>query len=214
LKTLLFDLDGTLTDPKEGITRCIAHALQTLGHDAPPLDELQFAIGPPLRGSFAKLMRTEDVALVEAAIAAYRERFSTVGLFENALYPDIRETLVEARSRGHAIFLATSKPIVFAVRILDHFGLTPLFDGAYGSELDGRRDDKTELLRHLLEERKLQPGLCVMIGDRSHDMVAARNHGIKRLGVTWGYGSREELTQAGADALCDLPPQLLDHAGR
>jgi phosphoglycolate phosphatase len=209
LKTLLFDLDGTLTDPREGITRCIAHALQKLGHDAPPLDDLLFAIGPPLRGSFAKLMATEDAQQVEAAIVAYRERFSTVGLFENALYPDIRETIVEARSRGHAIYLATSKPIVFAVRILDHFGLSPLFDGAYGSELDGRRDDKTELLAHLIEERKLDPAHCVMIGDRSHDIVAARNHGMLGVGVTWGYGSRDELTGAGAHALCEAPRGLL-----
>lgn len=212
MKTLLFDLDGTLTDPKEGITRCIAHALERMGATSPPLDDLRFAIGPPLRGSFAKLLNTEDSVAVEAAIAAYRERFSTIGLFENALYPGIRETLAEARSRGHAIFLATSKPIVFATRILGHFQLASLFDGAYGSELDGRRDDKTELLAHLLAEQKLQPAHCVMIGDRSHDMVAARNHGITGLGVTWGYGSRDELVQAGAHALCDSPLRILDHA--
>lgn len=212
LKTLLFDLDGTLTDPREGITRCIAHALQRMGSTPPPLDELLFAIGPPLRGSFAKLLNTDDAAAVEAAIAAYRERFSTVGLFENALYPDIRATLVEARARGHGIFLATAKPIVFATRILDHFELTPYFDGAYGSELDGRRDDKTELLAHLMAERHLKPAQCVMIGDRSHDMVAARNHGIGALGVTWGYGSRDELMRAGAHALCDAPAHILDHA--
>ena len=212
MKTLLFDLDGTLTDPKEGITRCIAHALTRMGSAPPPLEDLRFAIGPPLRGSFAKLLNTDDGAAVEAAIAAYRERFSTVGLFENALYPGIRETLAEARARGHLVFLATSKPIVFATRILDHFELTPFFHGAYGSELDGKRDDKTELLAHLLAERKLEAGQCVMIGDRSHDMVAARNHGIGALGVTWGYGSREELLQAGAHALCEAPADLLNHA--
>jgi phosphoglycolate phosphatase len=212
VKALLFDLDGTLTDPREGITRCIAHALEKMGRQAPPLDDLLFAIGPPLRGSFAKLLATEDGGAVEAAIAAYRERFSTIGLFENALYPGTRDTLVEARARGHAIFLATSKPIVFATRILDHFDLMTLFDGAYGSELDGRRDDKTELLAHLLAERKLEAAHCVMIGDRSHDMVAARNHGMTGLGVTWGYGSRDELTRAGAHALCDSPSHILDFA--
>jgi phosphoglycolate phosphatase len=186
--------------------------MERMGSTPPPLAQLLFAIGPPLRGSFAKLLNTEDGGTVETAIAAYRERFSTVGLFENALYPGIRETLVEARSRGHAIFLATSKPIVFATRILDHFELTPLFDGAYGSELDGRRDDKTELLAHLLAERRLEAGRCVMIGDRSHDMIAARNHGMAALGVTWGYGSREELAEAGAHALCDSPAHILDQA--
>jgi len=209
--TLLFDLDGTLTDPKEGITKCISHALARMGHTPPPLDELVFAIGPPLRPTFGRLLDTDDRERIEAALAAYRERFATVGLFENALYANIRESLQIAHDAGHRMFLATSKPHVYATRILDHFGIAPFFNGVYGSELDGRRDDKAKLIAHLLASESLSPANCRMFGDRLHDVIGAAKNGIETIGVTWGFGSHEELTTAGARALCHTPGELPEH---
>lgn len=209
--TLLFDLDGTLTDPKEGITKCIAHALVRMGRTPPPLDELAFAIGPPLRPTFGRLLDTSDRDQIEAALAAYRERFATVGLFENALYANIRESLHLAHGAGHRLLLATSKPHVYATRILDHFGLAPYFSGVYGSELDGRHDDKGELIAHLLAREQLAATNCRMFGDRLHDVIGAAKNGIETVGVTWGFGSAEELTSAGARALCHAPGDLPEH---
>lgn len=180
--TLLFDLDGTLTDPREGITKCIAHALVRMGRTPPPLDELVFAIGPPLRPTFGRLLETDDRERIEAALAAYRERFATVGLFENALYANIRESLQAAHDAGHRLYLATSKPHVYATRILDHFGIATYFSGIYGSELDGRRDDKGELIAHLLASEQLAAAECRMFGDRLHDVLGAAKNGIETIG--------------------------------
>lgn len=213
MKTLLFDLDGTLTDPKEGITRSIVHALEKMGYAAPAQDRLTFAIGPPLRDSLAALMSTDDAVQIEAALTAFRERFTTLGLYENRLYPGIVELLAEAKARRHRIYLATSKPLVYARRILAHFQIEHRFDGAYGPDLAGRHSDKAELLAHLLAEEGLAPDDCTMIGDRKHDVLAARSHRIRAVGVTWGYGSREELEAAGADAWCDEPREVLEAAG-
>ncbi len=209
--TLLFDLDGTLTDPKEGITRCIAHALACMGHAPPPLEDLLFAIGPPLRPTFGRLLATDDRELIEAALAAYRERFATIGLYENALYANIRESLQAAHDNGHRLFLATSKPHVYANRILDHFGIAPLFSGVYGSELDGHHDDKGELIAHLISSEGLAAADCRMFGDRSHDVIGARKNGIDTIGVSWGYGSEAELRRAGAVAVCPAPDRLNEY---
>ena len=205
MQALLFDLDGTLTDPREGITRCIAHALERLGHAAPPLDELTFAIGPPLRHSFAQLLRTDSREAVESAVACYRERFADVGLFENAVYPGIAEALTAARAITPRLLVATSKPQVYAERIVRHFGLDGFFEAIHGCELGGAREDKRDLLAHLLPLHGLDPARCVMVGDRGADMRAARHHGAHALGALWGYGSAEELRDAGAHALCADP---------
>ena len=205
---LLFDLDGTLTDPREGITKCIAHALERMGREAPPLDALTFAIGPPLRASLARLIGTDDRVEVERAIGHYRERFAGTGLYENAPYEGIDAALAALRNAGHRLFVATSKPRVYAERIVGHFALDAHFEAVHGCELDGTREDKRDLLAHLLPRHGLAPGETVMIGDRGVDMRAARHHGAFALGVTWGYGSREELREAGAHALCDSPGEL------
>ena len=207
-KAVLLDLDGTLTDPKEGITRCIAHALEKMGIKAPPLDELIFAIGPPLRPSLARLIGSEDRDDVEVALAAYRERFAVVGLFENKVYEGIPAALAELQDRGHALYLATSKPRIYAERILAHFDLTSCFSGIYGCELDGRMESKDEIIGHILAVHQIKSGDAVMIGDRSHDVLGAQANQVAALGVTWGYGTRDELTQAGALALCDCPTEL------
>jgi phosphoglycolate phosphatase len=207
IDTALLDLDGTLTDPKPGITRCIAHALERMGRASPPSEELLFAIGPPLRNSFAQLLGTQDTNAIERAMVLYRERFATVGLFENEVYAGVPEMLSALQASGYRIFLATAKPHVYAARILQHFNLHLPFSGQYGSELDGTRQDKRDLLAYLLSREQLNADACVMIGDRSHDIHAARANRCASIGVTWGYGSAEEL--AGADYRCDAPAQLL-----
>jgi phosphoglycolate phosphatase len=208
MKAILFDLDGTLTDPREGITRSLAYALERMGLAPPPLEALTFAIGPPLRLSLARLIGDDSPAAVERAVALYRERFADVGLFENAPYDGIAETLAHLGGTGATLLVATSKPQVYAERIVRHFGLDGHFAAIHGCTLDGAREDKRELLAHLLPHHGIAAGDAAMIGDRGADMVAARHHGLHAIGVLWGYGSRDELEGAGAQALCDRPQAL------
>lgn len=210
VRNVLFDLDGTLTNPREGITRCIQFALERLNRQAPAQSELEIYIGPPLRSTFASLLATPDAELVEAAVGFYRERFAAVGLFENEVYagvPLMLESLRDARLR---LFVATSKVGAYAERILRHFGLAHFFDGVYGSTFDGRFDNKVDLLAHLLESESLAASETVMVGDREHDMIAARLNEVFPLGVVYGYGTREELTAARAHILCDSPGEVAD----
>jgi phosphoglycolate phosphatase len=207
---VLLDLDGTLTDPRTGIVRCIRHALDRLERPCPAESVLASYIGPPLRGTFQTLLATSDRALVERAMEMYRERFAEVGLYENAVYEDIPATLEALGRVGHRLFVATSKPAVFAERIVRHFALHRHFAAVYGPTLDGRLDDKAELLAHLLQAERLAAADVVMVGDRAADVVAARRNGVRSIGALWGYGSREELLAAGADAICAAPRELLD----
>lgn len=210
MSAVLFDLDGTLTDPREGITRSIAHALERLGLEPPPLEELTFAIGPPLRVSFARLLGTEKRETLELAVSHYRERFGDVGLFENTLYDGVVETLTALADRGTTLLVATSKPVVYARRIVDHFALGRHFVAVHGCELDGTREDKRDLMAHIIPHHGLDAARAVMIGDRGADMRAARHHGLKAVGALWGYGSREELLEYGAQHLCESPRHLID----
>jgi len=209
---VLLDLDGTLTDPASGITNCIAYALSRLGVAAPPPQELHFAIGPPLRGSFATLLATADAQLVERAMVLYRERFADTGLFENTLYDDVPEMLAALKAQNHRLILATAKPHVYARRILDHFGILAPFDAIYGSELDGTRQHKVDLLAYLLLCEGIAPETAVMVGDRHHDIYAAHANGCLAIGVTYGYGSAEEL--AHANLRCDSPLGIVDGIAR
>ncbi len=203
--TALFDLDGTLTDPREGITRSLAYALERMGVEPPAPDDLVFAIGPPLRGSLARLLGTDSPEAVERALAHYRDRFAQIGLFENRPYDGIVEALDSLRDAGVRLFVATSKPTVYARRIVERFGLARHFAQVHGCELDGTREDKRDLLAHLLPHHGLDRRHAVMIGDRGADMRAARHHGVQALGALWGYGTAEELREAGAHALCEGP---------
>lgn len=208
IRAVLFDLDGTLTDPKPGITQCIAHALRGLGRTPPKLDELTWCIGPPLRANFARLLETRDDALLDRAIALYRERFGTVGLFENAVYPGVPEAVAAVRDAGFATYVATSKPHVYATQILRHFGLMPLFRALYGAELDGTRVDKGEVIGHALACEGLDPARVVMIGDREHDMIGARRCGVRAIAVTYGYGTEAELRAHAPAAFADTPAAI------
>jgi len=198
---VLFDLDGTLTDPRAGIVASLRHAFQSLGRPCPSDDELSSWIGPPLHRAFARHFGSDDVALVERAVAAYRERYAVLGLFENQLYPGTREALVELGRLGLRLFVATSKPTVFAERILEHFELTRCFEAVHGSELSGARADKAELIAYVLHAHQLAAARTTMVGDREHDVLGARRCGVRAFGVLWGYGRAEELLAAGAARL-------------
>jgi phosphoglycolate phosphatase len=210
---ILLDLDGTLTDPREGITRCIQYALETLDRPVPRQADLLGCIGPPLHASFVALL-DGDEGLAHRAVSLYRERFGEVGLFENAVYDDIPGALDALRDGGARLYVATSKPTIYARRITTHFGLDERLDDVFGSELDGKRSDKRDLLSHIVRSLSLDPTETVMVGDRRHDMLGAHRNRIRGIGVTWGYGARAELLEAGASGLLERPGQLASIADR
>lgn len=193
---ILFDLDGTLTDPKEGITKSIQYALSKIGIIEKDLEKLQSFIGPPLLQSF---METYNFSEEEAnqTLQFYRERFSMTGLFENEVYDGIEEMLSHLKKSNYRLAVATSKPTVFAKRILDHFNLSQYFEIIVGSELDGTRTAKGEVIAEVLKQMNIEDKIqCVMIGDRKHDLIGARENNIDSIGVTYGYGSQQELEDA------------------
>lgn len=203
---IFFDLDGTLTDPKEGITGCIQHALECLGEPVPPKDDLTWCIGPPLVDSFATLVGPERA---QESVALYRERFSTLGLYENQVYTGIPEVLEQLSSR-YPLYVASSKPLVFVEQILQHFSLDRFFAGTFGSGLDGTLQDKTELLAHALEHTSKTGETSLMIGDRFHDAAGAANNRMHFIGALYGYGSVEEFQSRGVERWVSRPEQLLD----
>jgi len=202
---IFFDLDGTLTDPKVGIVRSIHHAIERLGLECSGTDDLTWCIGPPLLDSLTALVGS---ALAPVALQHYRERFSEYGWKENNPYPGVVDALQQLADSGRELHVATSKPSVFAAKIICHFQLDQYFSRVFGSELDGTRSDKGDLLRFAVSELSLT-GQATMVGDRMHDVVGAKKNQMRSVGVTYGYGSREELEVAGADAIADSPDQLV-----
>lgn len=203
---VLFDLDGTLTDPSEGIFNSVRNATAVLGL-APLTDrQLRQFIGPPLRQSFANLGLGPSE--VEAAIVAYRAHFSETGLYENAPYQGIEAALRELAAGGLRLAVATSKPTVFAERILVYFALDGYFDAVVGSELDGGRSDKHEVIAETLRQLSARPDDGVMVGDRQHDILGAARAGMSSIGVSWGYAEFGELEAAGACQVVDRPEDL------
>ncbi len=202
---LFFDLDGTLTDPKQGITRCIQYALQKLGQTPPSADELEWCIGPPLRESFISLVGEADA---DQAVTWYRERYTGQGLYENAPYPGVTGLLEELTAKGHGLYVASSKPQIYVRRILQHFALAHHFTGIYGSELDGTRSDKAELLSYALKDTAQTARASVMIGDRQHDAIGAKKNSMLFIGVLYGYGSKAELSNDGPVRLATSPPHI------
>ncbi len=205
---VFIDLDGTLTDPKPGITGCIRHAQEKLGLPVSHVDDLTWCIGPPMQESLCKLAGSEEGG--ELMLRHYRERYAEIGLFENSVYPGIPEAVAALRTAGPRLYVATSKPRVYAERIIEHFGLAGHFARIFGSELDGTNVRKTDLLRFALSETGENPANTLMIGDREHDAIGARAHGLTPIGVLWGYGSREELEAAGVERLLERPAQLAE----
>jgi len=207
--SVLFDLDGTLTNPQVAITSSMAHALAEVGAPVPPIEELVWCIGPPLRQNLGYLLGPDRAHLVEPAAQAYLRRYATEGVRETTEYPGIDAMLYRIRSSGTRVYLATTKFVDHAEEVLIAFSLRDHFESVFGARHDGSMADKRDLLRHVIEMTGIDPARSVMIGDREHDIVGARTNGIFSVGVTYGFGSREELESAGADAICDSPEDIL-----
>jgi len=202
----LFDLDGTLTDPKEGITKCFRYALEKMGVESPELAALEQYIGPPLMKSFQNYFSEEDA---KKAVGYYRERFRDVGIFENGVYDGIEDVLKAAKANGKKLALATSKPQHFAQIIMDHYGLSQYIDVLVGSRGDGQT--KADVIRQVFAEAGLDAESkkeAIMVGDRLHDIEGAKECGIDSLGVRFGYAKENELEQAGADYIVATKEEL------
>ena len=207
-KYILFDLDGTLTDSGPGIMKSVCYALDALGIEEDSAERLRSFIGPPLYASFMKHYGF-DKDRANLAVEKYREYFAVSGMFENSLYDGIPELLAELREAGLTLAIATSKPTVFAAQIARHFGIDGYFEVIVGSELDGSRIEKSEVVAHTLQALGVtDPSAAVMVGDREHDIIGARANGIKAIGVLYGYGSREELADARAWAISATVEEL------
>ena len=205
---ILFDLDGTLTDSAPGILNSVRYACRKLGLPIPGEETLRRFLGPPLIASFRELMGL-DAADADRAVSAFREYFPTKGLFENEVYPGVPALLADLKAAGKTVILATSKPEAFARRIMEHFDLARYCDFICGATLDETRTDKAEVIAYALETAGItdKTGL-VMVGDREHDVIGAHLAGLDVIGVLYGYGSREELTAAGADQIAETPEAL------
>lgn len=209
-KSILFDLDGTLTDPFEGITRCVQHALICQDIHISDRRELAGFIGPPLAQAFVEFHgMTWDQA--QKAVADYRERFARLGMYENRLYADIDELLSALKTDGRQLFVATSKPWSFARPIVEHFGLARYFGKVYGSELDGQRTEKLALIAYIMREQKLVAEQTLMIGDRRFDIEGGRHNGLVAAAVSYGYGRAGELKACQPDLQFDSPDAIADY---
>lgn len=206
--TVLFDLDGTLTDPFEGITNSIVYALKKFGIEVADKRTLIDFIGPPLLESFSSRYGfAEDMA--QKAVEYYREYFSQKGIFENRVYSGVEDMLKALKFRGVRILLATSKPQPFAERILAHFKLSEYFDFVAGASFGKERSQKADVIAYAIESGKVNVESAVMVGDRKHDVLGAKANGLKSIGVLYGYGSRDELLKSGADFLANEPADIL-----
>lgn len=205
---ILFDLDGTLSDPKEGITKSFQYALKHFGIKLDNLDELEPVIGPPLKSSFMNFYHLNEKDAV-VAIEKYRERFGKIGLYENEIYPGIKELLQDLVKRGYQIAIASSKPTEYVEQICEYFQIKEYFHHIIGSFMDGRRVEKEEVVEEAIAQfGTISKDEIVMVGDRKFDVIGAHDRGLKAIGVTYGYGGREELTEAGADYLVDNVEEL------
>lgn len=206
---VFFDLDGTLIDPFEGITGSYRHALEALGRTPPPAADLAPCIGPPLRNNLERLLGTTCRATVDEGIRAFRARYAAWGWSRNVVYPGIPGMLSTLRRAGVRLFIATAKPEPFATQVATHHGLLEWVEAVYGPPLDGSQDDKARLLARALGERGIDPAEAVLVGDRRHDVRAARENGVLAVQVTWGYAVPGEVEEAGARWVCDRPEQVL-----
>ena len=206
-KTILFDLDGTLTDSGEGIINCASLALEHFGIPVPDRETMRVFVGPPLEKTFREFGVPAD--RTNEAIQVYRSRYIPIGKFENTPYPGIRELLETLQGHGHKLFVATSKPQNMSIEILEHFGLAEFFDDICGATLDGTRSTKEDVIAYLLS-RNQGNGELVMVGDTVYDILGAKAHGIPAIGVDWGYGRATDMIGAGAAAIAYTVEELLE----
>ena len=207
---VLIDLDGTLTDSRPGIVASYHAALRSLGHQPDLSIDLTHVIGPPPEEIMPQVLAHYHDDRGTEAVALYRDHYGRGGLFQNSVYDGIVDALEGLAAEGFVLYVATAKRTVFAVRILDHFGLSPRFAQIYGSEPGGALDHKGDLIAHILAREGIGPNAAIMIGDRRHDIEGAHTNGLPAIGVAWGYGGRDELAEAGANRVVDHPRALLD----
>ncbi len=206
---LFFDLDGTLTDSGPGILASVAYALRKLGVEPPEPEKLRPFIGPPLLWSFAHFYGFDEEKSREG-VRLYREYFTAGGMFENSVYPGIPEAMERLRAAGFRMAVATSKPEPFSRQIISHFRLEGYFEAVCGATMDETRTEKADVIRYALATLGAVPEESLMVGDREHDVLGAKTVGLSCLGALWGYGSREELTNAGASALAETPEEMAE----
>lgn len=210
-KAILFDLDGTLTESGEGITKSVQYALEKMGYPEMDLEKLRVFVGPPLLEQFMKYagMSEEEG---RQAVVYYRERYSVTGIFENRVYDGVPNMLEELRRKGYLLAVSSSKPEYFVTKVLDHFGLTGYFDEIVGSEMNGKRTGKAEVIEETLRRLQLSDHReqVIMVGDKEHDVFGARKCGLECIAVSYGYGTMEELTQADPLKIAASPEEVLD----
>ena len=208
-RAILLDLDGTLSDSRPGIVACFRHTLVQLGHDPNTAGDLTWAVGPPIAVSLQRLLEPFGDDRVDMALTIYRERYSTTGIYDCSVYPGVTGMLDGLRDAGAAMCIATSKRRDFAERVIDFLGLRGYVRGVYGAEPGGGLDHKQDLLAHIMTVEHFTAADCVMLGDRLHDMEAAKVNAIRGIGALWGYGGRVELEKAGADAVAATPAEVV-----
>lgn len=210
-QAILFDLDGTLTQSGEGITRSVQYALEKLGKPEPDRKKLEVFVGPPLLQQFMKYAELDEETAAKA-VEYYRERYSTVGIYENKLYPGVEELLKQLKSRGYILAVASSKPEYFVRKVLEHFGLTGYFQEIAGSEMNGSRTSKAEVIQEVLERLHMSRRRkeVIMVGDKEHDILGARQAGLDCVAVSYGYGTEEELEKAAPLKTVASTRELLD----
>ena len=205
-KNILFDLDGTLTDSGEGIMNCAEFALRHFGIPVPARDTMRVFVGPPLSDTFMRFGVPESN--VQEAIEVYRSRYIPVGKYENTLYPGIYQVLEALHRDGFKLYVATSKPEAMSIEILEHFEIAKFFDRICGASMDSSRSTKDEVIAYLLEEVR-PDGNLIMVGDTKYDVLGAAVHKLPTIGVSWGYGTVEDLIEAGAVSIAHSPVELL-----
>jgi len=210
---VLLDLDGTLSDSRPGIAACFRYTLAALGHDAEAAGDLTWAVGPPIAVSLQRLLAPFGDDRVDQALAIYRERYSAVSIYECSVYPGVTAMLDALRAQGRTLCIATSKRRDYAERVIDFLDLRRYMRAVYGAVPGGGLDRKADLLKHILSEERFTPGDCVMLGDRYHDIEAAKANALCSIGALWGYGGRDELEQAGADWIAARPDDVAGMVG-
>lgn len=210
MKNILFDLDGTIINSEEGITNCIRYVLDFWGMEQPPQEELLCFIGPPLKESFQKKYGFDEEKAIQSVVK-YRERFDREGIFECELYAGVAELIQELHGKGYHLAVASSKPETACQRIIEHFHLETYFDGVYGATLDGSISTKKQVLEHVFKENGMKREDTILIGDTKFDAIGAKEAEIPCIGVTYGFGTAEELKEAGAVFICDSTKEVADY---
>ena len=210
IETVLFDLDGTLTDSGLGITKGVQYALGQLGYDVPPRESLFSFIGPPLHKSFQRHCGVDEAGAAEA-VRQFRVYYNEMGgILENEVYPGVRELLRDLKAAGKRLMVATSKPQAAAEKVMRHFGLDEFVPEIIGGT-DDTRNTKGKVIAYALREYGVDPATAIMVGDREHDILGAAENNIPAIGIPWGYGDRAELETAGAEAVFDTPAETVQY---